>query len=80
MGSLLSRPAWVEHALAQARHALERATAAGNFQLYDELAEQHFNPAFFRGVAGIGYTLLRLAAVSGEIEQFLPSSLSWSVE
>jgi lantibiotic modifying enzyme len=80
LGRRLKRPAWVGQALSQARHALDRAAAAGSFQLYDDLPDQRFNPAFFRGVAGIGYTLLRLAAVGGEIERTLPCSLSWSAE
>ena len=37
------------------------------FRLYDDLPSNLFNPGFFRGVAGIGYTLLRLAVMSGEL-------------
>jgi hypothetical protein len=39
----------------------------GAFQLYDDLPPHLFNPGFFRGLAGIGYTLLRLAAANGEV-------------
>jgi lantibiotic modifying enzyme len=80
LGRRRKRPAWVANARSHARQALDRATVAGHFQLYDDLAAQHFNPGFFRGVAGIGYTLLRLAAAGGELEQSLPCSLNWSVE
>ena len=65
-----------QQALAQSQ--LQRAARAGYFQLYDELPSQHFNPTFFRGVAGIGYTLLHLAAESGEIKQSIPSVLAWA--
>ncbi len=79
MGLLLGRQEWIDQAIAQARRALARATAAGHCALYDDLPAHLFNPGFFRGVAGIGYTLLRLAAVSGESEEQLPCVLNWSI-
>ena len=49
---------------AMAREMAERFVAEsvdrGSFQLYDDVPAQLFNPTFFRGVAGIGYTLLRM--------------------
>lgn len=78
MGILTAQPDWITHATAQARAALAQAAAAGHFQLYDDLQPQLFNPTFFRGIAGIGYTLLRLAAVHGEIAGALPCVLRWA--
>jgi lantibiotic modifying enzyme len=52
----------------------------GYFRLYDELPPHLFNPTFFRGVAGIGYTLLRLAALTGESKVTLPCVLRWALE
>lgn len=80
MGLRLNRPAWVAQATAQAQAALSRASSAGSFALYDELPTHLFNPAFYRGVAGIGYTLLRLAGVNGETTAQLPCVLNWWVE
>jgi len=79
MGLRLDRPAWVAQATAQAWAALEGASRRGHFCLYDDLPAHLLNPAFFRGVAGIGYTLLRLAGANGEMDAQLPSVLSWSV-
>ena len=78
MGMIMAQPTWIEHATAQARTALAQAEAAGHFQLYDDLPPRLFNPTFFRGVAGIGYTLLRLAAVNGECAGLLPCVLRWA--
>lgn len=80
MGLLLGRGEWIERAKIQARQALAQATDAGHFALYDDLPARLFNPAFFRGVAGIGYTLLRLAGVNGETENRLPCVLNWSTQ
>lgn len=79
MGLRLGRPAWIDGAIVQARQVLARASAAGHFALYDDLPSDLWNPGFFRGVAGIGYTLLRLAGAHREMEVRLPSVLSWSV-
>jgi hypothetical protein len=75
MGRLQHRPDWIEQASVQARQQLTRTTAGGAFVLYDDLPSHLFNPGFFRGVAGIGYTLLRLAIVNGEATGTLPCVL-----
>jgi len=78
MGLLTAHPQWITHATVQARTAVAQAEVAGHFPLYDDLPPQLFNPTFFRGVAGIGYTLLRLAAANGEIAGKLPCVLRWA--
>ena len=80
MGVLLQRSTWIDQAAELARTALPAATAMGYFRLYDELPPHLFNPTFFRGVAGIGYTLLRLAALTGESKVTLPCVLRWALE
>jgi lantibiotic modifying enzyme len=80
MGVLLQRATWIDQAADLARTALPAATAMGYFRLYDELLPHLFNPTFFRGVAGIGYTLLRLAALTGESKIMLPCVLRWALE
>jgi lantibiotic modifying enzyme len=72
MGLLWDRRHWIEAASAQARQSLIHAAEAGDFRLYDDLPPHLFNPGFFRGIAGIGYTLLRLAVVNGEADGELP--------
>ncbi|MEZ4635967.1 MAG: DUF4135 domain-containing protein [Caldilineaceae bacterium] len=67
MGLLQNRLDWIERASAQARQMLSRSAESGVFRLYDDLPSNLFNPGFFRNVAGIGYTLLRLAVMSGEL-------------
>ena len=74
---MLNRPLWVEQAMGQARSALQRASEDGAFTLYDDLPAHLFNPAFFRGVAGIGYTLLRLAGAWREVREVLPCVLKY---
>ncbi len=78
MGLRLNRPAWIERATAQALVSLRRASNVGSFALYDDLPAHLFSQAFFRGVAGIGYTLLRLAGTNGETTAQLPCVLNWS--
>lgn len=59
----LGRAALREEAHARARQVLDRAQEAGHFGL--PLADQGvFSPGLFKGAAGIGYTLLRLARPS----------------
>jgi lantibiotic modifying enzyme len=77
MGHLLGRQDWIDQATRQARQALDRAIAAGHFQLYDDLPPHLLNPGFFRGVAGIGYTLLRLSTAGKG--RMLPSVLGVEV-
>lgn len=59
-GLRLSHSAWVAQAQQQAAALLERAKQQGGYQLFDDLPPQTYNPSFFRGLAGIAYTLLRL--------------------
>lgn len=44
---------------------LERAAATGSFAWRNDMAPGLFDPTFFTGAAGIGYTLLRLADPNG---------------
>lgn len=80
MGILMAQPNWIAQAISQTHSALAQAEAAGYFQLYDDLPPQLFNPTFFRGIAGIGYTLLRLAVLNGESDQPLPCILRWAAD
>jgi lantibiotic modifying enzyme len=48
-----------------------RARRSGAYRLFPNLPSTAFNPGFFQGVAGIGYSLLRLA------DKDLPSVLLW---
>jgi lantibiotic modifying enzyme len=57
-----SRPEWLSEANALASRLQARAHTAGGHRLFHELPVQVFNPGLFRGVAGIGYTLLQLAS------------------
>ena len=53
-----------EHALMAKKMAtvvLARARRQGGYQLSDDLPPLAYDPSFFRGAAGIGYSLLRLA-------------------
>ena len=79
MGLILGRPDWVAQAGQFAQEAITAAAATGHFRLYDDLPSHLFNPTFFRGVAGIGYTLLRLAAATGESRAPLPCVLRWAL-
>ena len=54
----------------QASMAVARAEQAGSYQLFSNLPTSVFSPSFFRGTAGIGYELLRLA-----YPEILPSVL-----
>jgi type 2 lantibiotic biosynthesis protein LanM len=59
-------------ALVHAANVLARADRTGAFRLFPHLSESVFDPGFFRGTAGIGYSLLRLACDD------LPSVLTWA--
>ena len=78
-GLRLGRQEWIDAAIAQAHQRLNQATAAGAFALYDDLPSDLWNPGFFRGVAGIGYTLLRLANAAGETDRSLSCVLALAV-
>jgi type 2 lantibiotic biosynthesis protein LanM len=63
VGRHLDRPSTVAAALALGERVTERARAAGHFRLGPSAFEYRvFDPGFFRGLSGIGYVLLRLAA------------------
>jgi lantibiotic modifying enzyme len=68
----LRRPDW--HAAAQqlAAWMVQRAQQNHTFQLYANVPSTVYNPTLFQGMAGIGYTLLRLTA-----PEALPSLLLW---
>lgn len=71
-GERLSRPELTEAARTYAWRALTRAERAGGFVLDPLLPKQVSSPGFFRGTAGIGYELLRMAR-----PELLPSVLMW---
>ncbi len=78
MGLINRRPEWVQAAIDQGQTLLAQAGARGSFRLYEgtsagDLPAPLLNPTFFRGIAGIGYTLLRLAGAQGEVAMVLPS-------
>jgi type 2 lantibiotic biosynthesis protein LanM len=71
----LSRPDLLETANQWAAWMIEQAEKNGTYQLFPNLPNRDFsafNPSFFRGTAGIGYELLRLA-----YPEILPSVLLW---
>lgn len=57
----LQRPEFLQTAYQLVRRVIDRAEETGNYVLHPMLAPQATNPDFFRGIAGIGYQLLRLA-------------------
>lgn len=63
-GRLLDRPELIDDSLALLRKIFARTTPGFSFlasmQSGPDQTMTSFNPAFFRGVAGVGYTLLRL--------------------
>jgi type 2 lantibiotic biosynthesis protein LanM len=67
-----ARADWHQVALQNATNVVAKAKHTGAYQLFSNLPNSVFNPGFFRGTAGIGYQLLRLA----QPEQ-LPSVLLW---
>ncbi|MDP9122890.1 MAG: type 2 lantipeptide synthetase LanM, partial [Acidobacteriota bacterium] len=58
---LLDNPALLEGALALMRRVSERAQRAGGYSLSAARGADIFAPSLFQGIAGLGYTLLRLA-------------------
>ena len=58
-------------ALQQVTNVIHRAKHTGSYQLFPNLPGSVFNPGFFQGVSGIGYSLLRFAYPE------LPSILMW---
>ncbi|HTJ46378.1 MAG TPA: type 2 lanthipeptide synthetase LanM [Kofleriaceae bacterium] len=70
-GDVLERPALREAAARKAQALVDRADALGGFSLLSP-ARAIAHPSLYVGVAGVGYTLLRLAA-----PRALPSLISW---
>jgi type 2 lantibiotic biosynthesis protein LanM len=68
----LPQPDLLALARRQAAALIARQTAAGGFRVFEDLPPRVINPGFFRGIAGIGYELLRLTSP----ERF-PSVLLW---
>ena len=75
VGELLRAPASIEAAWRLALGVVRRAGAEGRYRLTSRGYEfRAFDPGFFRGLSGIGYGLLRLAAPSR-----LPSILAFEL-
>ena len=68
----LFQPTWHDLARQQASAMIARQAALGGFSVFEFLPPDVINPAFFTGIAGIGYELLRLSAP----EKF-PNILLW---
>ena len=69
-GQRFGRDDLIDLSLSRADEMVEIAEATGSFNWW--LADDDFNPGFFSGLAGVGYTLLRL----DNPDQF-PSVLLW---
>ncbi|MFF0816800.1 type 2 lanthipeptide synthetase LanM family protein [Rhodococcus sp. NPDC003318] len=68
----LRRPDLADDARELASSALQRAQDAGGYEFIPTVPKSVFSPGFFRGSAGTGYALLRLAR-----PDLLPSVLIW---
>ncbi|MBW4644890.1 MAG: type 2 lantipeptide synthetase LanM family protein [Goleter apudmare HA4340-LM2] len=68
----LARPELLEIVPQQIAWVVNRAKQTGGFHLFHNVTQGVYHPGFFRGVAGIGYELLRLAEPG-----LLPSVLLW---
>jgi len=65
VGRRLGRPEWVEAARATAREVAERAARERRLAVPStELEYAVYHPGFFKGLSGVGYELLRVAAPS----------------
>jgi type 2 lantibiotic biosynthesis protein LanM len=60
-GTALHDPGLIAHAYRRAEGLLERAGSNRDFSLASRAAHGTTDPTLFQGIAGIGYTLLRLA-------------------
>jgi lantibiotic modifying enzyme len=60
-------------AVAAAKARLDRCRQAGSFPLSSDDAPEWLKPSLFRGTAGVGYALLRLAAPDE-----VPTVLTWN--
>ncbi|MBN1139474.1 MAG: type 2 lantipeptide synthetase LanM [Anaerolineae bacterium] len=61
-GPRLEQPELIALARRQAARLVARQARCGGFRLFEDLPPRVVNPGLFRGIAGIGYELLRLAA------------------
>lgn len=68
----LDKLEWLKIAWKQTAWLVERAKQNGEYIFFPNLPNSVFNPSFFRGTAGLGYQLLRLAS-----PESLPSVLIW---
>lgn len=68
----LSRPELIAQVPQQIAWMIDRAKQTGGFHLFHKVTQGVYHPGFFRGVAGIGYELLRLTE-----PDLLPSVLLW---
>ena len=68
----LGNPDWLKTARKQAAWVVERSKENGGYTFFFDFPNSLFNPSFFRGTAGVGYQLLRLAS-----PELLPSVLIW---
>ena len=57
----LIRPEWGVRAAEGGAALLAQASSANGYQLFANVSRDAYSPGFFRGTAGIGYQLLRLA-------------------
>ncbi len=71
-GFRLNRAALGRRALSMASDIVGRAESEGGFRLIHGLPAGSYKPGFFRGIAGIGYELLRIAS-----PRHVPSILLW---
>ncbi|WP_082006290.1 type 2 lanthipeptide synthetase LanM [Sphingomonas sp. ERG5] len=72
-GQVLDRPLLHAQAIAMAQVRLEHQRETGSFALDVNDGPDHLKPGLFSGLAGVGYTLLRLAAPGR-----LPTVLTWN--
>jgi len=79
-GRRLNRRDLLDAAYMACGRVLVGVEKAGSFHLSSELPRELFHPSFFRGEAGIGYTLLRLAQYRTEGKTTLPCVLSWEIQ
>lgn len=68
----LGKQQWLNTAREQAASLVNKAKQNGTYALLPHLPNSIFSPSFFKGSAGVGYQLLRLA-----FPESLPSALIW---
>jgi type 2 lantibiotic biosynthesis protein LanM len=71
-GRRIGDAALADEALRLAGRVVARADAIGHYSFYPGAYGRLYDPSLFRGAAGVGYTLLRLAQ-----PELLPSVLVW---